>query len=198
MATASDVIHALTGMHESIARRLDDAPTGVTPGYSAALRGTVLPNGKLRYVEGSGAGAVGVHVERTSNFALTTSGSDYSIDFDSEDYDDAAYWDSGASPLADIVVPSTGYYMAEFTVEFASNATGYREAYVTSSFVCGAQLGGRVRIDASGSAATILSGAGVYRLAAGCVLRLHAVQTSGGALNVSAASCRVIKMGAIV
>ena len=53
MATPADVARELAGLSEHIAKQIDEQPTGVTPGYSAALGGTVLPNGRVRYVQGT-------------------------------------------------------------------------------------------------------------------------------------------------
>jgi hypothetical protein len=54
MTKPEDVVHALTGLHEALAKRLDDAPTGVVPGYNARVGATFLPNGKARYVAAGG------------------------------------------------------------------------------------------------------------------------------------------------
>jgi hypothetical protein len=79
MATPEDVARALHTLAEKTARRIDEEPTGVTPGYSATLGGAVLPNGKVRYVSGGGGGAV---YEMSSN-ANRTGGSLTRINFDS-------------------------------------------------------------------------------------------------------------------
>lgn len=47
---AEDTARALLGLSQHVAKQVDDAPTGVAPGYHPALGGAVLPNGKLRYV----------------------------------------------------------------------------------------------------------------------------------------------------
>lgn len=54
--SAEDVIRELTGLTERQARKINDEPTGVTPGFHLSLGGAVLPNGKIRYVSGAAAG----------------------------------------------------------------------------------------------------------------------------------------------
>jgi hypothetical protein len=88
MATAADVIHALTNVHETIAKRLDDAPTGVTPGYSAALGGTVMPNGTLRYVTPGGAPISTIFLAKSASGgqSITSSAAEVPVVFDGRVY----------------------------------------------------------------------------------------------------------------
>src|SRR5262247_1565085 len=80
MANAHDVIGVLAALSRGIAKSVDEAPTGVKPGYRAGLGGTVLANGKLRYAKdtpgGGGGGSGGTFVakyktssDRTVTFA---------------------------------------------------------------------------------------------------------------------------------
>lgn len=108
MTTAEDVARALLRTGEALSKRLDDAPTGVVPGYSATLGGTVLPNGKLRYVGASSARRFDTS-GATPNIANTTT-VEYTFNHEEtityETPTDATWFDGAAPPR--IIVPFTG------------------------------------------------------------------------------------------
>jgi hypothetical protein len=47
MATRADVGRKILEISTKVARKIDEAPTGVKPGYRPGLKGTVLSNGRL-------------------------------------------------------------------------------------------------------------------------------------------------------
>ena len=165
-------------------------------GLPAGTYASYLWDGMKIVGAGGGSAAVGARVRRAAAFALSNN-TITDLDFDTEDDDDANYWDETSSPLADIVVPSDGYYLFECTTHFAANATGIRESFLQSSALDGNQIGGHQRLSAASAGETVISGCHVYRLAASGIVRLRALQTSGGSLNVTAASCNVIRLGSV-
>jgi hypothetical protein len=122
MTTASDVIAALTGVHEKIARDLDNAPTGVTPGYNARVGATINPNGTLRFAsEFPGALVYADSVQTVTN------DSDMNVSFDlsnSAAYDSGGFYSAGAPTR--LTVPATGYYSVWGHTVWEAGSTGYR------------------------------------------------------------------------
>lgn len=105
MATERDVVAGLFDLSQHAAKQQDEAPTGVKPGFSAALGGTVLPNGKLRYVA-SGGLLLAVY-DRATNLTRGA-GTTARIDFDSPVYDPSGLVTVGASWK--FVPPAPGWY----------------------------------------------------------------------------------------
>lgn len=103
MATADDVVNLLLDKSHSIAKKIDDTPTGVAPGYHRSLRGAVLPNGRMRYADALASATFAKHVGTTptiNNNTLTR------YDFST----DTANW-LNPSALSEIVLPGDGLYM---------------------------------------------------------------------------------------
>jgi hypothetical protein len=116
--TAHDVISALTDTHEKLATRLDNAPTGVVPGYNSALGGTVLPNGKLRYVKATAASAFTLLAEARIVTSMTTATDGKIINFDDVNYDPSTLITTGASWS---IALAAGWYMAVAGISINSN-----------------------------------------------------------------------------
>lgn len=53
MASSEDVARELHRLGEATARKIDQEPTGVEPGYNFAVGAAILPNGRLRYAGAS-------------------------------------------------------------------------------------------------------------------------------------------------
>lgn len=124
MTRADDVIHALTGLHTDIAKRLDDAPTGVVPGYSAALGGNVMPNGKIRSVTAGTSTLVATLAFYSGSVPTINSGSVTAFAFDGAS---PLNWWAGAGTPTLITVPVTGIFFTIARPEwFVDNTTGGR------------------------------------------------------------------------
>jgi hypothetical protein len=89
-----------------------------------------------------------------------------------------------------ITIRTAGYYHISTWVQFASNATGYRS--VSLRLTGATAIGQDVRPATNGSTSEISVYAG-YPLAVNDYIEIVVIQTSGGALNVTAAHLRVIK-----
>ena len=101
-----------------------------------------------------------------------------------------------ANPVANkITIPANfaGRYLINYRVEYASDATGFREVYVSLDGV-GPQLWSRVRIPAVNGNTTIAGGTVSYFLAVGKVLTLQTWQNSGGNLNVINAELGLVRL----
>jgi hypothetical protein len=124
MATPTDVARALIDVSEKVARALDDAPTGVTPGYSSALGGTVLPNGKLRYVAATAATGyrlLSVHYKNATQ--TIASSTNTIINYDQEVYDPLGIVTTGVAWK--MVIPANGWYRLDATILFSEVASGW-------------------------------------------------------------------------
>jgi hypothetical protein len=121
MATPTEVIRELTNMHTTIAKTLDDAPTGVAPGFNTALGGTVMPNGKLRYVRTVPIGLV-VQAHKAADLTLAAS-TTYHVDFDTVDYDPHSAITTGASWV--FTAPAAGWYRFEPTFTISGDGHAF-------------------------------------------------------------------------
>lgn len=115
--------------------------------------------------------------------ALTTA-TNTVLTFDSESWDNGGFH-STVTNTSRLTVPVGGLYLFTGHVEFASNATGYRQIYL--------QLNGSIifaiqRAPAVNGSVSILSIAAPYLCASSDYAELFATQTSGGNLNVDAAN----------
>lgn len=112
MAEARDVAQTLARLSHGIARKVDEAPTGVVPGYSAALGGTVKPNGKLLYTSPSGVpGALLAHYTRGASNQSVSVGSETRLNWASQVYDPSNTVTTGASWK--FTAPLAGTYAIE-------------------------------------------------------------------------------------
>ena len=123
-------------------------------------------------------GALMAKLRRAAAQAFATSGTADEIEFDTVDYDPYEGFDSG-SPT-NWVVPFAGWYHAECRINWATNATSRRAAFVDASIggtICGASL------QAAAAGSTQCGGSGTMELVAGEILTLRGIQNSGGSLN---------------
>jgi len=79
---------------------------------------------------------------------------------------------------------SAGYYAVTTGIDWASNATGRREALIYNSNLGGYQ--GVAKEDASGTFGNILQASTLVYLGAGQTIKIDVWQNSGGALSVQA------------
>jgi len=86
-----------------------------------------------------------------------------------------------------ITIPSGkgGYYLVNWTVNFADNATGYRTSQVLKN---GSRIGYGNWCDAISGDPTVTSNSVILNLAAGDYLTIQVAQTSSGSLNLSVSS----------
>lgn len=106
------------------------------------------------------------------------------VTFDSERFDNGGLH-STSSNTSRLTAPITGLYEIGACVEFASNATGYREVYFTLNGATAIAVDVRPAVNGQ---ATVLPLSTQYRLVAGDYVEVNALQTSGGNLNVNAAA----------
>lgn len=107
------------------------------------------------------------------------------LTFNSERYDDAAFH-STSSNTSRFTIPVSGRYAAGASVVFASNATGFREAWL---LVNGTTRIADMLIPAVSGISTRITLAGVeWEFTAGDYLEVFCYQNSGGSLNITAAS----------
>lgn len=117
MADATDVISALARLSHGIAKKVDEAPTGVAPGFHSALGGTVLPNGKVRYAAPSGGTllrAIYKMDNSTANISVAAAAEEQ-IDYNVQVYDPAGLVTTGASWK--YTAPEAGYVRIYATLQ---------------------------------------------------------------------------------
>lgn len=119
-----------------------------------------------------------------NNAAITlTTGTAAFLTFNSEHWDEGALHSTGGN-TGRLTAPITGLYLVGGAVDFASNATGYRQLAVR---INGATFIVADERPAVNGAATQITVETVYRFVAGEYAELRALQNSGGNLDVSAA-----------
>ena len=103
-------------------------------------------------------------------------------------YSDEAFdtdgFHSTSSNTDRITIPSgkAGYYLVNWTVNFADNATGYRTSQVSKN---GSRIGYGNWTDAISGDPTVTSNSVILNLAAGDYLTIQVAQTSSASLNLS-------------
>lgn len=161
-------------------------PGGTRHGYMGySLSGSlnlVLENGSRLEISGGRVNtdvSNGAKIRRTGSAQSIPNATYQAISFDTEDYDGHNYADVGAQPTR-LTVPTTGLYVINARLSFASNTTGFRGLYV--------RVNGTTYLMGSNQAAvngdrTIISVCGMQNLLAGEYVEVMAYQNSGGALN---------------
>lgn len=104
------------------------------------------------------------------------------LTFNSEHWDEGALH-STSSNTGRLTAPITGLYLVGVAVDFATNATGYRQIAIR---VNGATFIAADLRPAANGTTTQMTVQTVYRFAAGEYAEVQALQTSGGNLNVTA------------
>lgn len=123
-------------------------------------------------------------VYNSANISIATSGSPQALTFDSERYDVGGCHSTSVN-TGRITVPSGagGKWRFGASIEFASNATGYRQVFIRLN---GGSALAAVQVPAVSGVATQLNVSGEYSLSAADYLEVVVTQTSGAALNVTA------------
>lgn len=119
-------------------------------------------------------------VFHNANQSIAVSAVSQILAFNSERYDTSTMHDPAANTK--ITIPTAGLYLVTAGVEFASNATGYRQIEL---LVGGATFIGIDNRTAVNGDTTKLNIATVYKFTAGQYIEVRALQNSGGALNVT-------------
>jgi hypothetical protein len=119
-------------------------------------------------------------VFNSANISIATSALRQWLTFDSENYDTGNFH-STTTNTGRLTAPVPGLYLIGASVEFASNATGYRELDLR---VNGSTFIAADRMPAASGGAHIMSTQRVYQLDAGDYVETGVIQVSGGALNV--------------
>jgi hypothetical protein len=117
MATPTEVARELLRSSEQIARKVTTEPTGVKPGYSAALGGTVTEDGRLRYVAPNPGAPVAYGEVATP---ITVSTANHTINFDGISYDPQGLVTTGASWRC--LLPSLGWWQVWVGVGIDQNS----------------------------------------------------------------------------
>jgi hypothetical protein len=170
---------ANAGTHKALA-----TGSGGTSGYAKANL-----NGTLGYVPIYPAAKVQTfcaRVERTSNQSINNNSATF-IQFTTESYDYGSMVDLGADNTK-ITAPIAGVYTVTAYIEFAGNATGYRQMYVNSGGGSVQEVNSSITVHytlLANVGALNLSGA--VQLAANDYIKMTFYQNSGGALNVTKA-----------
>jgi hypothetical protein len=108
------------------------------------------------------------------------------VTYSNEEFDTDGFH-STSSNTDRITIPSgkDGYYLVNWTVNFADNATGYRTSQVLKN---GLRIGYGNWTDAISGDPTVTSNSVILNLDAGDYLTIQVAQTSSGSLNLSVSS----------
>lgn len=124
-------------------------------------------------------------VFNNANISLATSGTLQALTFNSERFDNGSLH-STSTNTSRLTAPITGLYGVGGHVSIAANATGNRQLALRLN---GATfIAADMRTNAGAGDPSQISIQTVYQLVAGDYVELLAMQSSGGALNVSAAA----------
>lgn len=197
MPTPTDVARALTELAERRAKDLDDAPTGVTPGYSAALGGTVLPNGKLRYVSAAPSFMVCDALYRVGTTQTIEDGNTEIINYNTLIYDPdsrvttGAAWAYTAARAGILTVVAQVYAINNTTFD-----TGPGPTLILWLYVNGAQAAALHLVEIGTDLLDenrFLHGVGSVLVAANDTVNVRLMNTSGADVdaNTTAASNRI-------
>lgn len=130
-------------------------------------------------------GPAQARVYNSANISIATSGTRQFLTFDSEWYD-TGNLHSTTSNTGRLTAPTAGLYHVGAGIAFAANATGYREIGLR---VNGTDFILVQRTPSVGAvASTSIVATTIHQLDAGDYVEVGVVQTSGGALNVTAAA----------
>lgn len=131
------------------------------------------------------AAMVGARV-KNSGTQSCSDGADKKLSWDGEDFDTDTIHDTSTNPER-LTATTAGTYIIIANVQFTSNATGERVAYIKFG---GSTEIARTSVEAcAGSYTTDVPAHAVYQFAAGEYVELFAKQNSGGPLTVTTA-CR--------
>jgi len=138
-------------------------------------------NGNAARISNNGGALVNLNANKN-----TASGTPYLIPFNSETYDDDGFHSTVAN-VTRLTIPADGVSRVRLTanVEWASNATGYRQIAIlkNGTSVLG---GGSLRQDALSSNGNIMNlCSGPIAVSPGDYFEIEATQTSGGSLIIS-------------
>lgn len=120
-------------------------------------------------------------------FVHNSTGNNLAVTFDTETHDTGGMH-STSSNTSRITIPTggSGMYLLGGGVEFAANATGYRQVALRINGTT--VIAGSRATSASGTVATLLMTNCIYPLNAGDYVELTAFQNSGGNLNINSAA----------
>lgn len=127
-------------------------------------------------------GGISARVFNTAAISITTSGTNQALTFDSETYDLGDLHSTSVN-TGRLTFPYAGTYIVSGHVEFASNATGYRQAFIRRN---GSEALASLLVPAVNGAVTVLSVSTLFLFAVNDYVELVVTQTSGAALNVDA------------
>jgi hypothetical protein len=115
-----------------------------------------------------------------ANIAVSNN-SEQALTLNSERWDTAGIHSTSVN-AGRLTVPSDGKYVIDYTLFFASNATGYRYIYVRLNGTTALNFDTRNAVTGQ---VTALAGSVVYDFVAGDYVELVVLQNSGGSLNVT-------------
>jgi len=132
--------------------------------------------------ESGGARKPVAKLRQTVSQSLATSGTAAAVLFDVEDVD----YDGGHSTVTNTsryTAQTTGWHVVNYTIGFASNATGYRQGYIQLNGI--ANFFAYEIVPAVNGQVTAIGNGGVTFMTAGDYIEVMALQTSGAALNIT-------------
>lgn len=126
-------------------------------------------------------------VKKTTGTTINDA-TDTDLDFASEDWDDAAFWDAGAPSR--LTIPTTGTYLVVMHSDWDTNTTGNRYIHIrlngTTNIVAVTQGG------SPGDARQCISL--VYKFTAADYLQMRVFQNSGGSRTLDTFSAEIVRL----
>ena len=197
MTTAKDVAAALVQTSKKVAKHLDDVPTGVEPGYHAALGGTVTPSGKLRYVSAAPAFMACHALYRVGTTQTIEDGNTEVINYNTLIYDPDSAVTTGAAWHYTTARAGILTVVAQiFAINAATFDAGPGPSLILWLYVNGAQAAALQFVEIGTDLLDenrFLHGVGSVLVAAGDTVDVRLANTSGAdvTVNTTAASNRI-------
>ncbi len=125
---------------------------------------------------------ISARVFNTAAISIAVSGTNQALTFNAETYDTASFH-STLSDTGRLTMPYPGTYIISGHVQFASNATGFRQAFIRRN---GTEALASLLVQAVNGAVTVLSVSTAFLFSVNDYVELVVTQTSTAALNVDA------------
>ena len=172
---------------------------GTIPTIATATAGTVATAAYMNSIKAANdfwALTPRAYAYQSSSQTLSTSGTEYAVNFDAELFDIVQ---SGDSPMHDtattnsrVYIRTTGKYRITSQITFSTNSTGFRQARVRMNAagnpVGGTELGLSLQDAVAGNPSSVPVLVPIYQFTAGDYVEVFAVQTSGGSLGLNVSS----------
>lgn len=169
-------------------------PTFVSGGTVTASNLNILSD-DIEYLYGISQGVTfsGAQISRSTNQSISDS-TDTNISWNAESFDYGGWWSSGTALTVPAGAIPAGYtniaVLAIARAKFASNTTGNRKLTVLKN---GSEVGSTALGGVGGGDTTLVWLVELFTVAAADTVAVQVYQTSGGALNVTAASISLVR-----